>query len=133
MPRLRHISAGLLTLAACLGLPGCSLLFPPATLILVNDSEFGTIREVRFMGPDQNGFAENRLARPLPPGASERFEFPAPRKNRDPIGVTYRVRVFFDLFDLPQPPNDAVFTCVHGGDSMRWDWRPGRTVNRCVN
>jgi len=130
---MRTMTAICAGLAVSLGLGGCLFLQSEAELTLRNVSDSANILEVHVKGPDDEEFSDNVLNAQLAPGNSTRLNLPAPRMGENADGVEYEVRVRYEIMDIFEPSDVAVFRCVHAGDRFEWQWSPGSTPDRCVD
>jgi hypothetical protein len=132
MMRSMVCSSVLLAMAG-ISLTGCPFP-PPAVLTINNVSESANILEIRFQMPGTAGFGENVLDQQVAPGGTVTFELDGvPTMDEDENGDTWRVKLTYELFDILEPEDEGVFSCLHAGDFATWNWSPGVDANVCVD
>jgi len=127
-----YMSMGIAVVAAMV-MSGCLFIQEEARLTIRNVSESSNILEIQVRAEGQENFGPNVLEGQVAPGGTTSVVLEAPRANDNPDGVEYEVRVTFELFDVLNPSNTAVFRCVNAGDRFEWQWEPGSEPNICVD
>jgi len=130
---MRKIGIVMVAMLATATFGGCLFLQGDARLTVRNVSDNSNILEIHVKAPGEEEFGENVLNAQVAPGNSTQLNLPAPRRGENADGVTYEIRIRYEIFDVIESSNIAVFSCVHAGKTFEWTWQPGSTPDICVD